>query len=184
MPTTLAELLAELREEQVLDEHKLTEALLDAVLKHKRDEAKQLLHPAVFAYVQQSERTRKRDLEREAFKPTRPQRQFVYQEPDGSLLDEPTVEYVNPAQDAMQKLLDETVFIPGEGMVAWGLVTVEFHQRRIAYLEEKLAKHIAGARDTIGRHEEAITVLRDGSCDTFNEYADKFGAVPVTAPEG
>jgi hypothetical protein len=81
-------------------------------------------------------------------------------------------EYVNPAEDGMRKLLRDTCYVPGHGMVPWGDLTAELHELRIGYLEARKAAFIAGIDDTVSRHRAAIGILEESGCRTLNEYEE------------
>lgn len=179
--TTLSDLLVSAREELGNAEPQdLTKLLLDKAF--TRLDAKQLVYPAVLAYVQQFERNRTRELEKLAFSGVRPQRSQNWMNDDGSLSDEPKTVYVNPAEDAMRALMEQTLLVWGEGRVPWGDMTVELHQRRASWLEGDLQRHIAGVKDTISRHEKAVSVLTESGCVTLREYTERFGSLPVEPP--
>lgn len=122
-----------------------------------------VLRPAVLSWVQDQERARVREAEREAF----PAKGRGRAEP-----------YVNPAQEAMAALLRATVFVPGEGMVPWGDLTTGLHGRRARYLEATLKQYAAGIRDTITRHVRAAEVLAESGFSTLAEYAGANGSIP------
>jgi hypothetical protein len=81
-------------------------------------------------------------------------------------------EYVKPGSDedpavaARRALLRDTVYVPEKGRVAWGELTVDDHEARIAFLRQRIAGHQA----TIDRHQEAVAVLRESGCKTLDEY--------------
>jgi hypothetical protein len=58
------------------------------------------------------------------------------------------------------------VYVPEKGRVAWGELTVDDHEARIAFLRQRIAGHQA----TIDRHQEAVAVLRESGCKTLDEY--------------
>jgi hypothetical protein len=181
--TTLADLLNAVREEDSgSDAEEMTKALLDRLF--ELPDAKFIVYPAVLQYVQQAERNRVREMEKLAYSGAKSKRTLGYQNPDGTLIDGPPVTtYTNPAEEAMRRLLSQTVYVPGEGRVQWGDMTVELHQRRVIFLEGKLQQHIEGQRETISRHQQAVTYLNDSNCGTLREYAEQFGTVPVEAPQ-
>jgi hypothetical protein len=118
--------------------------------------AQDILLPAVTAYVKQQlqERSEVLRLEKRVFSGVR------------------DTEYVNPAEDGMRKLLRDTCYVPGHGMVPWGEMTAEFHELRIGYLEGRKAAFIAGIDDTVSRHRAAIGILEESGCRTLNEYEE------------
>ncbi len=69
---------------------------------------------------------------------------------------------------ARKRLLDQTMFVPGEGLVLWGAATVEQHQARIEFLSRKRN----GLDLTIAHHEAAIAriIAAGGTC--LNDLED------------
>jgi hypothetical protein len=131
-------------------------------------EPERVLLPAVHDWVQAQERSRVRETEREVFT-------------GGRKRGGP---YVNPAQEAMTRLLRSTVYVPGEGLVRWGELTVARHEKRIAYLKSVLANYTAGMNDSVSRHEKAVAVLTESGYRTLGDYADAKGDLPVEPPDG
>jgi hypothetical protein len=120
------------------------------------EQKQDLLLPAVTVYVKQQlqERAEVLRLEKRVFSGVRGD------------------SYVNPAEDGMRKLLQDTCYIPGEGSVPWGNLTAELHQRRIDFLQLKKEAFVAGIDDTVSRHRAAIEILVESGCRTLNEYED------------
>lgn len=118
------------------------------------------LYPAVLGFVRDAERARVRLAERE-----------VFQAGDKA-------EYLNPAQESMRRLLKEKVYVPGEGMVAWGEMTPEHHRTRVAFIEQRVISYAQGQAELIHRHNVAADLLDDHKCATLNEYAARYGEVP------
>jgi hypothetical protein len=69
-----------------------------------------------------------------------------------------TGEWVNPAMEARDKLLRESVWVPGPGggHVAWGKLTIQQHQAVIRHYQ--IAS--AGFQMGIAKHMEAIQIIQ------------------------
>jgi hypothetical protein len=63
---------------------------------------------------------------------------------------------LNAATAARQKLLNDRVNVPGEGLILWGKLTVEQHQKII----DRYASQMGGMARTARLHEEAIKHIR------------------------
>lgn len=68
----------------------------------------------------------------------------------------PTKEWTNPATEARARLLAESVWVPGEGRIAWGQLTVDQHEQVISHY--RIA--VAGYQATIRKHQQAIEIIR------------------------
>jgi hypothetical protein len=134
----------------------LASRLVQEVFQVNPGGAQDILLPAVTAYVRQQlqERTEVLRLEKRVFSGER------------------DAGYVNPAEDGMRKLLRDTCYVPGHGMVPWGDMTAEFHELRIGYLEARKRAFAAGIDDTVRRHRAAIGILKESGCRTLNEYEE------------
>lgn len=170
----LSQLVDEIRAEYPdADDAKIANLVIDAAL--ASDDPANLLFPAVHGYVITLERGRVRDNERKSapFK-DRPQPGKPSRGKTASANDEAArqKEYVKPGSSedpaiaARRALLRDKVRVPEKGYVAWGELTVEDHEARIAFLRQRIAGHQA----TIDRHAEAVAVLRQAGCQTLNEY--------------
>jgi hypothetical protein len=73
--------------------------------------------------------------------------------------------YRNPAMEARTNLMAESAFVPGDGWIQWGLLTLEQHQKIVDFYERR----IAGYQRTIQRHVEAIEVLEATGATCLNE---------------
>jgi hypothetical protein len=142
------------------DAASLADGVLELVLRLHVSDARAALLPAVTEWVAAAERSRVRSREHKTW-------------PPGGKAN------ANPAQDAMRKMLAGTVFVPGQGMVAWGEMTVAFHLLRITYLQRKLDEVVTGTKATIARHELAVSFLNESSCANLNDYADLHGELPA-----
>lgn len=160
---TLKELLELAREEAGPDDgpRELAWLLTEALL--ARPDARELVFPAVLTYVKDAERDRVRGAEQRAF---------------GS-----GPRHANPAQEAMRRLLAERAYVPGHGMVPWGEMTLEYHELRIAYLNEMIERYVASSKVTILRHFDAMRLLEASGCATLNEYAARHGELPPLGGE-
>jgi hypothetical protein len=156
----LKELLTRIREEAGTGTgpRELARLVLERIL--TRPDAVQVLLPAVTAFVKDAERDRVREREHRAFG-------------DGS------GPYANPAEEAMRALLAERAYVPGHGMVPWGQLTGAYHQLRVQYLTEMIARYTASNRATIRRHQAAARLLESSGCTTLDDYAFQFGALPA-----
>jgi hypothetical protein len=67
-----------------------------------------------------------------------------------------TATWSNPATQARERLLKESVWVPGYGRVAWGQLTIEQHQRVIKYYSIA----VAGYQQSIAKHMEAIQIIQ------------------------
>jgi hypothetical protein len=164
MDNILRELLESAREERGddADVRELAHALLNAVLTLEPEQASELLFPVVLPWVKQREheRARVRDFEQRAFSPLA------------------SKAHGNPAQEAMRRLLAQRCYVPGNGMVPWGMMTRDLHELRISYLEKKLEVFTAGTRATIARHAAAVALLADSGLGDLNAYAEQYGELP------
>jgi hypothetical protein len=156
---TITRLLQEARDELGDDATPREVAVRLLNLVFLRDDAAEVIFPLILARVSEQSRVRVRDAEKE-----------VYASPSGP--------YVNPAEDAMRRLLAETCYVVGYGRVPWGDMTPELHRVRIAFLNDQAHRYLRGIQATIARHEAAVALLLENQCTTLNEYAELYGALP------
>lgn len=92
---------------------------------------------------------------------------------------------LNPADEAMRRLLMDTCYVQGYGEVPWGAMTADLHQIRAAYLERRRDMFITGINATIRRHNFAAGLLTESGCADLNAYADRYGRLPdeIVLPE-
>lgn len=167
----LRELLA--REREKLGGTVPPEALAQRLIDLVRDGQVPLeaLYPAVQGYVSKIERSLARGVEREVFSGPAQTRS-----PDTRRPQDPPLE--NPAEAAMRALLEETCYVPGQGLVPWGEMTAELHEQRAEYLTRVRDNFAAGMTAVIRRHSYAAGLLAESGCTDLNEYAAEYGELP------
>jgi hypothetical protein len=168
---TLQELLAEARRKFGDDAgpETLAKYVLDAAV---RLGDMQVLFPAVQSWTASHHRSDVRRMEKNAFAGTGHQRDSTHTSNARS-----GTAYTNPADQAMRKLLAETVSVPDEHgvlrLVRWGDLTVGMHERRIGFLQRQMAQQLKGVTATIDRHRQAIGMLTESGCANLAEYVER-----------
>lgn len=150
-----------------------------------RPDAYELLIPAVYAWVRTAERERVAEHERDVFAGPIPPRNPARERPAAPGFSGPmiarnpgTLRPLNPAEEAMKRLLADTCEVPGHGRVPWGAMTAELHRLRIDLLGRLRDRYVAGTNATIRRHSFAIGLLEESGCADLNAYVAEYGELP------
>lgn len=122
------------------------------------------LRPAIRAYVADTTRMLVREKEQEAVDGPVTVRQPLQSRPSR------TEPYINVAQEAMTKLLQERCYVPGQGMVPWGMMTADMHRQRAVYLTRVRDAYTSGMNATIARHHAAAILLDETGYSDLDRY--------------
>lgn len=132
------------------------------------------LRPAIRAYVAGTARTLVRETEQQAVDGPVTVRKPLQSRPAGRH----TEPYVNVAQQAMTRLLAERCYVPGQGMVPWGMMTADMHRQRAEYLTRVRDAYASGMNATIARHRAAANLLDDTGFSDLGRYVASNRGLP------